>query len=251
MFRRVPRVRQRDENDCGPACLASIAAHYGCKLPVSRLRQYAFTDRGGTNILGMVDAALRAGFDAKGVKGPFESLFRVPRPFIAHTTTNLGAHHFVVVYGITKRCVFLMDPVDGAVHKVSHDAFRNRWTSVLILLVPSDRFRVRDERRSVVGSFVSLVRPHRSVLAEALVGAIAYTVLGLSTAVYVQKISESRGCAIFWRCPPAALDDLTDRCWVSCRDLRVGERALDGLGDGETQPTRDAVADCLDLAGHG
>lgn len=188
MFGRVPRVKQRDETDCGPACLASVAAHYGYRLPVSRVRQHAFTDRHGTNVVGMVDAAARVGFAAKGVKGPFGSVSKVPRPFIAHTITDRGAHHFVVVYGITKRRVIVMDPADGAVHKLAHDEFRNRWSGVLVLLVPSERFRPRDERESVVRRFLSLVRPHRSVLAEALLGAVVYTLLGLSTAVYVQKI---------------------------------------------------------------
>lgn len=188
MLCRVRRVRQRDALDCGPACLASVAAHYGYRLPVSRVRQFAFTDRQGTNVVGMVEAATRVGFAAKGVKGPFDSLFRVTRPVIAHVTADRGAHHFVVVYGITKRQVTVMDPADGAVHKVTHDAFRACWTGALILLVPDERFRAGDDRRSVAGRFFALVRPHRSVLGEALVGAIAYTALGLSTAVYVQKV---------------------------------------------------------------
>lgn len=188
MFKRVPRVKQRDLTDCGPACLASVAAHHGYRLPVSRVRQFAFTDRLGTNVVGLVDAATRLGFAAKGVKGPFDSLFCVPRPLIAHTITDRGAHHFVVVYGVTKRRVIVMDPADGAVHELAHDAFRERWTGVLILLVPGERFHPGDERGSLARRFVSLIRPHRSVLIEAMVGAIAYTALGLSTAVYVQKI---------------------------------------------------------------
>ncbi|MFA5535450.1 MAG: cysteine peptidase family C39 domain-containing protein, partial [Mariniphaga sp.] len=46
------QIRQRDITDCGAACLASVAAWYKLKLPVSRIRQWAGTDRKGTNAWG-------------------------------------------------------------------------------------------------------------------------------------------------------------------------------------------------------
>ena len=61
------KVKQRDITDCGAACLASVAAHYRLKLPVSRIRQIAGTDTRGTNALGMVEAAVQLGFESKGV----------------------------------------------------------------------------------------------------------------------------------------------------------------------------------------
>ena len=59
------RVKQRDITDCGAACLASVAAFYGVRLPVSRIRQFANTDKKGTNILGMIEAAAK--IDRKSV----------------------------------------------------------------------------------------------------------------------------------------------------------------------------------------
>jgi ATP-binding cassette subfamily B protein len=58
------KIKQRDITDCGAACLASVAGHYRLKLPVSRIRQIAGTDKRGTNTLGMVKAAEQLGFDA-------------------------------------------------------------------------------------------------------------------------------------------------------------------------------------------
>jgi ABC-type bacteriocin/lantibiotic exporter with double-glycine peptidase domain len=63
------RVKQRDITDCGAACLCSIASHYNLKIPVARIRQLAGTDKKGTNILGLVEAAGKLGFLAKGVRG--------------------------------------------------------------------------------------------------------------------------------------------------------------------------------------
>ena len=66
-------MRQLDISDCGPACLASIAAHYKFRIPVSRIRQYAATEKRGTNVLGMLDAAELAKMDeARRERGRME-----------------------------------------------------------------------------------------------------------------------------------------------------------------------------------
>ena len=63
------KVKQHDITDCGAACLASVAAWYRLKMPVARIRQLASTDKKGTNVLGIVEAAGKIGLLAKGVKG--------------------------------------------------------------------------------------------------------------------------------------------------------------------------------------
>jgi ATP-binding cassette subfamily B protein len=78
------KVRQRDITDCGAAALASVAAYHRLKVPVSRIRQFSSTDKKGTNLLGLIEAASRLGFEAKGVRGEFDSLFKIPTPAIAH-----------------------------------------------------------------------------------------------------------------------------------------------------------------------
>ena len=64
MKKRKIRVKQHDITDCGAACLASVAAHFGLEMPISKIRQYASTDKKGTNILGMIEAAETLGFSA-------------------------------------------------------------------------------------------------------------------------------------------------------------------------------------------
>jgi len=43
------RIKQHDITDCGAACLASVAAWHKLKIPLSRIRQWAGTDKKGTN----------------------------------------------------------------------------------------------------------------------------------------------------------------------------------------------------------
>ncbi|WP_343704448.1 peptidase domain-containing ABC transporter [Chitinophaga sp.] len=190
-LKKSARIRQRDISDCGAACLASIAAYYNLQMPVSRIRQLAATDSKGTNVLGVVEAAAKLGFQAKGVKGPFEALFNIPKPAIAHVIIREKLHHFVVIYRVTKTQVVVMDPADGQFHKMSHAEFKAIWTNVLVLLMPGEEFRPGNEKVSHLQRFWYLLRPHRSVVLQALFGAIIYTVLGLSTSIYVQKIVDN------------------------------------------------------------
>ena len=111
------KIKQRDIADCGAACLASVAAHYRLRLPVSRIRQYAGTDKRGTTVLGLIEVAEKLGFQAKAAKGPLESLSKIPLPAIAHVIVKNGLHHFVVLYKVTKKHICIMDPGDGAIHK--------------------------------------------------------------------------------------------------------------------------------------
>jgi ATP-binding cassette subfamily B protein len=56
------------------------------------------------------------------------------------------------------------------------------------LLLPDEQFKRGNEKTCVLARFWLLARPHKAVLLQALVGAILYTLLGLSTSIYVQKI---------------------------------------------------------------
>ncbi|HEY8919230.1 MAG TPA: peptidase domain-containing ABC transporter [Chitinophaga sp.] len=190
-LKRSARVKQRDISDCGAACLASVAAYYHLQLPVARIRQYAGTDRKGTNVLGVIEAAQKLGFQAKGVKGPLEALNNIPKPAIAHVVVNGLLQHFVVVYRVTAKQVVVMDPIDGQYHHLSHEDFKKTWTGVLVLLMPDEDFKTGNEKISHLQRFWYLLRPHRSVLTQSLFGAVIYTVLGLSTSIYVQKIVDN------------------------------------------------------------
>ena len=183
-------IQQRDMTDCGAACLASVAACYGLQLPVARIRQYAYTDAKGTNILGMIKAAEKLGFQAKGVRGPFEALFNMPKPAVAHIVKG-ALHHYVVIYRTTRKYILVMDPAEGRLYRRPHDEFKKEWSGVLLLLTPDAGFEPGNERRSHLARMWSLLRPHRSVSLQALFGAMIYTVLGLSTSIYVQKIVDN------------------------------------------------------------
>ncbi|MDR1652039.1 MAG: peptidase domain-containing ABC transporter [Prevotellaceae bacterium] len=185
------KVKQRDITDCGAACLASVAGHYRLRMPVARIRQIAGTDKRGTNALGMVQAAEQLGFEAKGVKGGVDALPKIPLPAIAHVALKNGLQHYVVIYSVDKKSVKFMDPADGQMHREKIEEFKKKWSGVLILLVPSEQFHEENTKVSLFKRFMYLIAPHKSVVAASLFGAIIYTLLGLSSSIYIQKITDN------------------------------------------------------------
>ncbi len=181
-------IRQHDISDCGVACLASIAAFYDLELPISQIRQYSSTDKKGTNIFGMIEAAEKIGLMAKGVRGGVDSLFKIPVPTIAHIRVKDMLFHFVVIYKVKGKIISVMDPIDGKLHDVSMEEFKEQWTGILILISPGDKFEAGNKKVSIISRFWFLVKPHKTVMIQALFGAAIYTIIGLSVAIYVQMI---------------------------------------------------------------
>lgn len=188
MFRNHILIQQRDITDCGAACLASIAAYYRLFISVSNIRLHAGTDRLGTNLLGLIEAANALGFRAKGARGDIASLSTIPLPCIAHIILPNKLHHYVVIYTIQKKAIKYMDPSDGKMHKSSIDNFIKIWSGAILLMIPDAQFEVSGKKINNLSRFIYLIQPHKINMIHALVGALIYTILGLSFSVYLQKI---------------------------------------------------------------
>jgi ABC-type bacteriocin transporter len=185
------KVKQRDITDCGAACLASVAEYYNLKLPVARIRQMAGTDKKGTNVLGLVEAACKMGFLAKGVRGEWDSLFKIPKPAIAHVVIKKVLHHYVVLIKTKDKYIEVMDPSDGGLHKLTHEEFKEQWTGVLVLIAPGEKFIVKNEKTSTNNRFWRLIKPSRNILLQSLIGALVFSVLGLAMSIYVGKLVDN------------------------------------------------------------
>lgn len=138
-------IKQHDITDCGAACLASVATHYGLVMPIARIRQMASTDRKGTNVLGLITAAEKLGFMTKAVKSlkqdgstNTEPLHRIPLPSIAHIIIDGKFQHYVVIYKITDKWIQIMDPAIGKLEKWSLQKFESLWTGVLVVMMPEE-----------------------------------------------------------------------------------------------------------------
>jgi len=189
-MKRGIKVKQRDITDCGAACLASVSAYYNLHMPVAKIRQLANTDKKGTNVLGLIEAAEKLGFLAKGVKGTYESLHKIPKPAIAHLKLSSGLLHYVVILKVSSKAVEYMDPGTGKVEKKGKEDFLNEWTGILVIMVPSDGFEIKNEKVPNFKRLFYLLKPHKVVMTQALFGAIFFSIIGLSTSIYIQKLTD-------------------------------------------------------------
>lgn len=190
MMKKDILIKQHDLKDCGAACLASVSAHYGLKMPIAKIRQLSHTDTRGTNVLGLVQGLESMGFNAKGVKGGADVLPDIPLPAIAHIVSKEQYHHYVVIYKVAKGKISVMDPAFGKIEEYTIEEFSKIWTGVLVLLEPNQYFEQKNEKTSLYKRFWNLVQPHKSILIQALLGALVYTILGLSTSIYIEKITD-------------------------------------------------------------
>ncbi len=187
-MKKAIRIKQRDVMDCGAACLTSVAAYFGLHIPVSRIRQYAGTSKAGTSLYGLMEAAERLNFKARAAKTNGIDIKGIPVPSIFHMVLESGLQHFVVVYRTGKKRIHYMDPAVGKLVFQTFDKFEKNWSGVVLLLIPSGDFQKGIEKKSILIRFCQLIMPHRNILFQAVVGALVYTALGLSTSIYVQKI---------------------------------------------------------------
>ena len=157
-------IKQFDESDCGAACLAMIATHFGSHLSITKIREVAGTDREGTSLKGMLEASKKLNLDAKAVKGN-EQIFspKFPVPLIAHLQYKNGSNHFVVISKINEKHVWIFDPAIG---KVSYkkEEFLEFWSGYLILISPTPDFVVQKSGYPLL-KFVPLIMPHVKLIA--------------------------------------------------------------------------------------
>ena len=62
-------IQQYDASDCGAACIAMIASHFGRNLNVAEIRNVAGTDVMGTNMNGLLKCASFYGLKGIAVHG--------------------------------------------------------------------------------------------------------------------------------------------------------------------------------------
>jgi ABC-type bacteriocin/lantibiotic exporter with double-glycine peptidase domain len=52
-------------------------------------------------VLGIIEAAEKMGFSAKGVKGGMDAIDKIPLPSIAHVVVKEQLHHYIVIFSFT------------------------------------------------------------------------------------------------------------------------------------------------------
>jgi ATP-binding cassette subfamily B protein len=192
IFKRYFCIKQHDHKDCGCACLATISKQYGLKMPISKIREVAGTDKQGTSAYGVIKAAEQIGFTAKGVKvNKHEDIFsEFPLPAIAHVIVDKKLLHYVVIHKISKKEILIADPGKGIV-KYTPEEFFKIWTGILILMTPTAQFKKGNETKGLFQRFFGLLKPQKGLLINIFFASIVLTALGILASFYFQSLMDS------------------------------------------------------------
>ncbi|MEH2209305.1 peptidase domain-containing ABC transporter [Nostoc sp.] len=184
-------VTQHSEEDCGAACLASIAKHYRRNFTLNRIREAVGTGQLGTTLLGLRRGAEALGFNARSVRASNEILDKMnqaPLPAIIHWK----GYHWVVLYGQKGKKYIVADPAAN-IRYVSRKELIEAWSNKVMLLLEPDSVRFYaqpDDKIDGFGRFVRRVLPYGNILFEAFLCALIIGLLSLASPILLQILTD-------------------------------------------------------------
>jgi ATP-binding cassette subfamily C protein len=184
-------VKQHSAEDCGAACLATIAKYYGHNFTLNRIREVVGTGQFGTSLLGLKRGAETLGFKTRPVKTSPELLDRIneaPLPAIIHWKGN----HWVVLYGKKGKKFLIADPAVGVRYLSKKDLIES-WTDWLILLLEPDPIRFFAQEDDKIGGFWRFFKRvwiYRHILVQALPMNLILGLLSLASPFLLQILTD-------------------------------------------------------------
>ena len=184
-------VHQHSEEDCGAACLATVAKYYGVHFSITRVREAVGTGSRGTTLLGLNRGAETLGFNTRRVKTTpefIEQLHKIPLPAIIHWE----GFHWVVLYGKKGKKYVIADPGVG-IRYLTHQELIEGWSNgVMLLLSPDDSrfYQQESDKISGFGKYIQRVLPYRNILIQAMAINIVIGLLSLTTPLMMQLLTD-------------------------------------------------------------
>lgn len=204
---KFPNYIQTESKDCGPTCLKIIAKFYGKILKIQDLRDYTETNRYGTNLLMLGDAAEKIGFRSISAKVDLNKLQEIPLPCVLHWNKK----HYVVLYNISSklsiqnkksRIYSISDPAIGLI-EYSQEEFLKFWIGnnanemteegIVLLLEPTVKFHQsefdKEEGKTLgFGLLFNYLFAYKSFIIQLIIGLAAGSILQLIFPFLTQSI---------------------------------------------------------------
>ena len=187
-------VKQADQTDCGVACLLAIIKYHKGSSSLEQLRTLSGTSKQGTTLLGLFQTAQSFGFDAEGLEAEkIDDLKELKEQAILHVQLQGKLQHYYVFWGFDKsNNLIITDPALGLI-TLSKKEIENVWQSkALLKLSPNfDFIQKKQEGSEKLVWFKNIIRDDVSILIVALILGLAIALLGISTAIFSQKIIDN------------------------------------------------------------
>jgi ATP-binding cassette, subfamily B, bacterial HlyB/CyaB len=183
VIKRFALVEQAEEMDCGAACLAMLCKHYNIPMTLGKLRELANVTTQGATLESLARAGESLGFSARGVQCTYEAILGFELPFIAHWE----GYHYVIVYGVSKKQVWIADPAVGF-KKLSVEEFERGWSGTCLVFTPGQSLVQLAAARSPWIRFIAFLQPYRKILMHLFLATFVIQVLGIVPPMIIQNI---------------------------------------------------------------
>lgn len=177
-------ILQSEAAECGLACLAMIAGHYGRQTDLQILRQRYPQTLKGANLQQLIGIADGLGMASRALKLEMEHLPQLKLPCLLHWDMN----HFVVLSKVGKNSVVILDPAIGR-REMSLNEMAKHFTGVAMELTPTAEFKKVDERVQVrLSQFWQKITGLKPVLLQLFGLSVVLQLFALASPYYMQLV---------------------------------------------------------------
>lgn len=180
---------QHDQSDCGVACLLSLIKYYQGNSSLEKLRELSGTNKQGTTLLGLYQAANQLGFTAQGNEADIQALIDHEEPLILHVVIEDRMQHYLICYGFDSNKFIIGDPAKGIVY-YSREELEKIWKSKTCLtLKPNKDFvKAKTTESSKKEWFLKLLKEDYKLISFSILLGLGISILGMAMAIFSQKL---------------------------------------------------------------
>lgn len=180
----TPLVLQSEAAECGLACIAMIAQHYGDSRDMTQLRQHTSVSLRGVTLMDVMHIADDLGLQSRALKIELNELTQLRCPAILHWDMQ----HFVVLTRCTNTTITIHDPAYGKRTLPIKEA-SDHVTGVALEVTPNDTFKpVTSAPTLSLRDFFSRTLGFKRNLLTLLALSIVIQVFSLASPYYMQTV---------------------------------------------------------------
>lgn len=180
---------QTESSECGLACLAMVASHYGHHTDLPDLRRKFSISLKGATLAQLVRYAAAMQLSTRPLRLELDELSKLTLPCILHWNLN----HFVVLKKVSKNwqgkvTLVLLDPAVGE-RRVFLTEASQHFTGVALEIVPCASFKPKDERKQIaIRDLTGHVIGLRRALVQVVLLALALEIFAIASPLFNQFV---------------------------------------------------------------
>ncbi len=179
---RLPMILQTEASECGIACLAMVASHWGHRMDLAHLRRRFPVSLKGATLDVVVHMAKALGLHGRTLRLDLPQLDKLKTPCVLHWDMS----HFVVLKEVRRGAIVIHDPAVG-VRRIPMDEVSSHFTGIALELTPGADFQPRtDVQRFSLRSLMGHVTGLKRGMAQLLLVGLALQVCALVAPFYLQ-----------------------------------------------------------------